>query len=52
MAIDEGSYRPQQNIAFDTCPVHQLWNAYSPFRSVPETQLQTIDGISAKSALT
>ena len=28
-------------------PYHQLWNAYSPFRAVPDTTLQVLDDVSA-----
>ena len=28
-------------------PFHQLWNAYSPFRDVPDTTIETLDQISA-----
>jgi len=28
-------------------PFHQLWNAYSPFRDVPEKTIGTLDSLSA-----
>jgi hypothetical protein len=28
-------------------PFHQLWNAYSPFRDVPDTTIETLRQISA-----
>jgi hypothetical protein len=28
-------------------PFHHLWNAYSPFRNVPDTTIETLDEITA-----